>query len=238
MNIIDKGTISSVLRNNQITPIAHNKAINDLNKTSNDLLQKKDEYKEIKGPNHLKIIPSSGVIYKNSENKKTGDDIYKNKKEKMSYKEYILLRKKYMETENNNGYYSTLIVSQIKEDKKSIESIKKEEKKNIRSKSKGDKIKNYNDNILTNHKKELKETKKLYDINFDENGNEVINENLFKYRKNEYKPMRKTFTGNFYQRKGSQQKDKKLETFYNFNNKFNNNAYKSYYDGFKKDKKK
>ena len=50
--------------------------------------------------------------------------------------------------------------------------------------------------------------------------------------------MRKTFTGNFYQRKGSQQKDKKLETFYNLNNKFNNNAYKSYYDGFKKDKKK
>ncbi len=32
------------------------------------------------GPNHLKIIPSSGVIYKNSKNSKTGNDIYAQEK--------------------------------------------------------------------------------------------------------------------------------------------------------------
>ena len=86
------------------------------------------------------------------------------------------------------------------------------------------------------------ETKILYKTNLDENGKEVLNENLFKYRKKEFsnKQMRKTFTGNFYQRRGSQPKDKKGETFYNYSNKysnnktnFNNNAFKSYYGGFK-----
>ena len=54
------------------------------------------------GPNHLKIIPSSGVIYKNSKNSKTGNDIYKSKKGRMSYKEYVMLRKKYMEQNVND----------------------------------------------------------------------------------------------------------------------------------------
>ena len=188
----------------------------------------------IKGPNHLKIIPSSGVIYKNSENEKEGDDVYKNKNGRMSYKEYILLRKKYMETE---------IKYKNEKDKEQINNKKNDDKKYKRSKSKSDKIRNYNLNSeknekeLMNYKKETKEIKNLYETNLDEHGNEVLNENLFKFRKNEYKSMRKTFTGQFYQRKGSQQKDKKGETFYIFNNnnrnKNINNAYNSYYGGFK-----
>lgn len=188
----------------------------------------------IKGPNHLKIIPSSGVIYKNSENEKEGDDVYKNKNGRMSYKEYILLRKKYMETE---------IMYKNEKDKEQINNKKNDDKKYKRSKSKSDKVRNYNFNSeknekeLINYKKETKEIKNLYETNLDEHGNEVLNENLFKFRKNEYKSMRKTFTGQFYQRKGSQQKDKKGETFYNFNNnnrnKNINNAYNSYYGGFK-----
>ena len=66
------------------------------------------------GPNHLKIIPSSGVIYKNSKNSKTGNDIYKSKKGRMSYKEYVMLRKKYMEpnvndTSKENTMYNVYI---------------------------------------------------------------------------------------------------------------------------------
>ena len=237
-------------------PIAYNKIIenkntniNINNKYSNDSQKTfENDNKGIKGPNHLKIIPSSGVIYKNSENKKEGNDVYKNKTGRMSYKEYILLRKKYMEIEdnNNNGQISISSVHINEEDKRPKVNKQKEDKKEIRSKSKIDKIKKYNHNTfnyensaneITNLKKEIKETKKLFETNLDEFGNEVLNENLFKYRKTEYKPMRKTFTGNFFQRKGSQQKDKKGETFYNpknnFNNKNNNVAYKSYYGGFK-----
>ena len=230
-------------------PIDHNKIIEnktiDKYKYSNDSKKnyENDNNKGIKGPNHLKIIPSSGVIYKNSENKKEGDDIYKNKNGRMSYKEYILLRKKYMEIEDNNEQINSVQI--IEEDKRQKKNKKKEDKKEIRSKSKSDKIKNYEynkfnyektGNEFINVKKEIKETQKLFETNLDEFGNEVLNENLFKYRKTEYKPMRKTFTGNFFQRKGSQQKDKNRETFYNFNNnntKNNNNAYKSYYGGFK-----
>ena len=232
-------------------PIDYNKVIENKttdikNKYSNDSQKKyeNDNNKGLKGPNHLKIIPSSGVIYKNSENKKEGDDIYKNKNGRMSYKEYILLRKKYMEKEDNNDQINSVQI--IEEDKRQKIIKKKENKKEIRSKSKSDKIKNFeykkfnyekSDNEFINVKNEMKETKKLFETNLDEFGNEVLNENLFKYRKTEYKPMRKTFTGNFFQRKGSQQKDKKGETFYNpknnFNNKNSNIAYKSYYGGFK-----
>ena len=232
-------------------PIDYNKVIENKttdikNKYSNDSQKKyeNDNNKGLKGPNHLKIIPSSGVIYKNSENKKEGDDIYKNKNGRMSYKEYILLRKKYMEIEDNNAQINSVQI--IEEDKRQKIIKKNENKKEIRSKSKSDKIKNFeykkfnyekSDNEFINVKNEMKETKKLFETNLDEFGNEVLNENLFKYRKTEYKPMRKTFTGNFFQRKGSQQKDKKGETFYNpknnFNNKNSNIAYKSYYGGFK-----
>ena len=232
-------------------PIDYNKVIENKttdikNKYSNDSQKnyENDNNKGLKGPNHLKIIPSSGVIYKNSENKKEGDDIYKNKNGRMSYKEYILLRKKYMEKEDNNEQINSVQI--IEEDKRQKIIKKKENKKEIRSKSKSDKIKNYeykkfnyekSDNEFINVKNEMKETKKLFETNLDEFGNEVLNENLFKYRKTEYRPMRKTFTGNFFQRKGSQQKDKKGETFYNpknnFNNKNSNIAYKSYYGGFK-----
>ena len=233
-------------------PIAYNKIIENKNtfidnKYSNDSQKTfENDNKGMKGPNHLKIIPSSGVIYKNSENKKEGNDIYKNKTGRMSYKEYMLLRKKYMEIEdnNNNGQINISSVHINEEDKRPKVNKQKEDKKEIRSKSKIDKIKKYNHNTfnyensaneITNLKK--KETKKLFETNLDEFGNEVLNENLFKYRKTEYKPMRKTFTGNFFQRKGSQQKDKKGETFYNpknnFNNKNSNIAYKSYYGGFK-----
>ena len=77
--------------------VIENKTIDIKNKYSNDPqknYENDNNNKGLKGPNHLKIIPSSGVIYKNSENKKEGDDIYKNKNGRMSYKEYILLRKK------------------------------------------------------------------------------------------------------------------------------------------------
>ena len=253
MNIVDKGTISSGFRNKQITPIDNNKMVekkstNDKAQTLNNFQKRyENDNSEIKGLNHLKIIPSSGVIYKISENKKTGDEIYKNKNGRMSYKEYILLRNKHMETDyNNNEKTNRTYINQNEEDKKQIKKKKKDDKKDIRSKSKSDKIRNYDfnniyqENIekdLISYQKESQETKKLYETNLDDNGNEVLNENLFKLRKNEYKSMRKTFTGQFYQRKGSQQKDKKRETFYNFNynykNKNINNAYNSHYGGFK-----
>ena len=161
----------------------------------------------------------------------------------MSYKEYILLKKKYMETEPYNNTDNKNISININQEEQKID-IKhniKEDKAKIRSKSKGEKIRKYNFQDNTDNNNELKETKKLLNTNLDERGNEVLNENLFKYRQNEYKPMRKTFTGKFFQKKSSQQKDIKRETFYNFNNKFNSNnglnfnnhAYKSYYGGFK-----
>ena len=168
----------------------------------------------------------------------------------MSYKEYILLKKKYMETEvyNNNNSKNISVNINQEERKINIKNNPKDDKIKIRSKSKSEKVRKYNfqddtDNYteLNNYEEKVKERKKLLNTNLDERGNEVLNENLFKYRKNEYKSMRKTFTGKFFQKKGSQQKDIKRETFYNFNNKFNNNnglnfnnhAYKSYYGGFK-----
>ena len=69
------------------------------------------------GPNHLKIIPSSGVIYKNSKNSKTGNDIYKSKKGRMSYKEYVMLRKKYMEPNVNDTSKENGIIDIIHESK-------------------------------------------------------------------------------------------------------------------------
>ena len=150
----------------------------------------------------MKIIPSSGVIYKNSENKRIGDEIYRNKKGRMSYKEYILLKRQYMNIEQNNSIKNKTINDNISESKES--NIKKEDKIKIRSKSKCDKIrinntKENNKEIKRNVKKEEKKNK-----NFDENGIEVLNENLFKNRK-EYKPLRKTFTGTFFRKKINQQ---------------------------------
>ena len=92
----------------------------------------------------------------------------------------------------------------------------------IRSKSKADKVRkcNYKENNTSidnfepkEYEEKTTETKILYKTNLDENGKEVLNENLFKYRKKEFsnKQMRKTFTGNFYQRRGSQPKDNKQE---------------------------
>ena len=149
----------------------------------------------------MKIIPSSGVIFKNSENKRIGDEIYRNKKGRMSYKEYILLKKQYMNIEQNNNIKNKTF-NNIIEEKES--DIKKENKIKIRSKSKCDKIRNNNikNNIKDNIKNVKKEEKK--NKNFDENGNEVLNENLFKNRK-EYKPLRKTFTGTFFRKKINQQ---------------------------------
>ena len=158
------------------------------------------------GPNHLKIIPSSGVIYKNSKNSKTGNDIYKSKKGRMSYKEYVMLRKKYMEPNVNDTSKENTMYNVYP---------KKEEN-------------------VKNNNTEISSKTMLYNTNKDENGKEVLNENLFKNRQ-----MRKTFTGKFYQRKGSQYKEKKGEAIYNNNYyKFNTNiAYKSYYNGFMKNKK-
>ena len=167
----------------------------------------------------------------------------------MSYKEYILLRKKYMETDYNNSKVHNNTVNTFKnvdEQKEKVKNKNEDDKKNLRSKSKTNTARNFkfkefnsenHENELIKIEKEIEKEKKLYKTNLDENGKEVLNENLFKYRKNEYKPMRKTFTGNFFQKKGSQQKDKKGEILFNYNNnindKKNNNAYKSYYGGFK-----
>ena len=200
-NIVEKGTISSGIKNNQILSIEKNDIIPNSNIKPNNI-SKMDNNKEIKGPNHLKIIPSSGVIYKNSENKRIGDEIYRNKKGRMSYKEYILLKRQYMNIEQNNSIKNKTINDNISESKES--NIKKEDKIKIRSKSKCDKIrinntKENNKDIKRNVKKEEKKNK-----NFDENGIEVLNENLFKNRK-EYKPLRKTFTGTFFRKKINQQ---------------------------------
>ena len=212
-NIVEKGTISSGIKNNQILSIEKNDIIPNSNIKPNNI-SKMDNNKEIKGPNHLKIIPSSGVIYKNSENKRIGDEIYRNKKGRMSYKEYILLKRQYMNIEQNNNTKNKTF-NNISESKES--DIKKEDKIKIRSKSKCDKIRNNNnkDNIKGNIKNVKKEEKK--NKNFDENGIEVLNENLFKNRK-EFKPLRKTFTGRFFKTK-----DK-------FNN--NNKGYKTNYGNF------
>ena len=141
------------------------------------------------------------MIYKNSENKKIGDEIYRNKTGKMSYKEYFLMKKQYMNqnmhTEQNIRRKSNILNNHS--EKKELD-LKKEDKIKIRSKSRYDKIRNYNikDNI-TNVKKEEKKNK-----NYDENGVEVLNENLFKNRK-EYRKFRKTFTGKFFRPKVNQQ---------------------------------
>ena len=199
-NIVEKGTISSGIKNNQILSIEKNDITPNSNIKPNNI-SKMDNNKEIKGPNHLKIIPSSGVIYKNSENKRIGDEIYRNKKGRMSYKEYILLKRQYMNIEQNNNTKNKTF-NNISESKES--DIKKDDKIKIRSKSKCDKIRNNNnkDNIKGNIKNVKKEEKK--NKNFDENGIEVLNENLFKNRK-EYKPLRKTFTGTFFRKKINQQ---------------------------------
>ena len=169
----------------------------------------------------------------------------------MTYKEYILLRKKYMGTEpndnkdiKNNTMYN--VYPKNEEEKKQPIKVKNEEKNNkYRSKSKGDKIKNYfwdGKDKQETKVEEVKGYKTLYETNLDENGKEVLNENLFKNRQIEYKAMRKTFTGKFMTNR-NQRKDIKGETLSNFNNKFTNNgldfnnknkAYKSYYGGYRK----
>ena len=128
-NIVEKGTISSGIKNNQILSIEKNDIIPNSNIKPNNI-SKMDNNKEIKGPNHLKIIPSSGVIYKNSENKRIGDEIYRNKKGRMSYKEYILLKRQYMNIEQNNNTKNKTF-NNISESKES--DIKKEDKIKIRS---------------------------------------------------------------------------------------------------------
>jgi len=177
------------------------------------------------GPNHLKIIPSSGVIYKNSKNSKTGNDIYKSKKGRMSYKEYVMLRKKYMEPNVNDTSKENTMYNVYPKKEENVKNNNINDINNKRSKS----IK-YKENNNT----EISSKTMLYNTNKDENGKDVLNENLFKNRQ-----MRKTFTGKFYQRKGSQYKEKKGEAIYNNNYyKFNTNiAYKSYYNGFMKNKK-
>ena len=173
----------------------------------------------------------------------------------MTYKEYISLRKKYMGTEINDdkAQNNTMYNIYPKKEEEKIQPIRmrNEEKLNkFRSKSKGDKIKNYywggRDDQDSKAMEETKGYKTLYETNFDENGKEVLNENLFKNRQIEYKAMRKTFTGKFLPNKGNPKKDIKGDTLYNFNNKFNSNngldfnkkAYKSYYGNFRKNNDK
>ena len=167
----------------------------------------------------------------------------------MTYKEYISLRKKYMGTESNND--STLqnntmynIYPKNEEEKKQPIPIKNEETNKFRSKSKHDKIRNYYLGGDTKEYKIIEETKgnkTPYEMNFDENGNEVLNENLFRNKQIEYKTMRKTYTGKFLPNRGNKKNDIKRETMFNFNSKYNSNngldmnnrGHKSYYGGFR-----
>ena len=174
----------------------------------------------------------------------------------MTYKEYVLMRKKYMGTEasNENSFHNNTMINiypKNEEEKKQTYINKDKEKKNkIRSKSKKDIVKNYYWDVENQDSKvpeESKEYKNTYETNYDENGNEVLNENLFRNRQVEYKTMRKTYTGKFLPNKGKQVKDIKGETMYNFNNNINNNnngldfkskGHRSYYGGFRKSNSK
>ena len=262
VNIIDKGTISSAFRTNQISPLESNKVIKNTSNNNDNNLSSITVYSstnilennDFTGPNHLKIIPVSGVIFKKVGNQKTGNENYKNKNGRMTYKEYILLRKKYMGDEiknkaQNNTMYN--VYPKNEEEEKQPKTIKNEDKLNkVRSKSKSDKIRNYYLSTRDNQEtkvEEFKGFKALYETNLDENGKEVLNENLFRNRQIENKTMRKTFTGKFLPNRGNSKKDAKRETFYNFDNKYNinkgldsnnNKAYKSYYGGFRKKNEK
>ena len=96
-------------------------------------------------------------------------------------------------------------------------------------------------NINWNQEEEIKGNRNGY--NLDENGKEVLNENLFRNTTmKEFKAMRNTYSNKFIpNRGGSKKKDSKAGTMYNFhkanhsnNNIFLSNAGKSYYNGFKK----
>ena len=168
----------------------------------------------------------------------------------MTYKEYISLRKKYMGDNNTSEIHNnTVNYRENEEEKKNY--MFEERINKIRSKSKNEKIRSKTKN---EEDSKVKEMSNKYDTNLDENGNEVLNENLFKNRQIEYKKMRKTFTGKFLSNKvisnnnnaknHNIKRDKKVETAYNFNNRankaigldFNKQACKSYYGGFRKRK--
>lgn len=171
----------------------------------------------------------------------------------MTYKEYISLRKKYMGSDAINDdksihNYTMYNVYPKNEEEKRLTIVEKNINK-FRSKSKHDKIKNFylgNDTKEYLINEETKGYKTPYEMNYDENGNEVLNENIFKNKQIEYKTMRKTFTGKFLPNRGAQKNDIKRETMYNFNNKFNRNngldfnnrGHKSYYGGFRKNNDK
>ena len=107
---MDKGTISSAFRSNQINSIESNKIIKNSINVDNNYPQNEssitvytntstiNNISSMTGPNHLKIIPSLGVIIKNVGNAKMGNENYINKNGRMTYKEFLSLRKKYMGT--------------------------------------------------------------------------------------------------------------------------------------------
>ena len=100
---------------------------------------------------------------------------------------------------HNNTMYN--VFPKNEEEKKQPIKIKDEEKINhFRSKSKHNKVRNYflGDNQDFKVLEETNDHNTIYNINYDENGQEVLNENLFKNRGIEYKTMRKTYTGEFY----------------------------------------
>jgi palmitoyltransferase len=94
------------------------------------------------------LMPSSNRVENNNINDETGNDNYKNRNGRMTYKEYISLRKKYMGTEINDdkAQNNTMYNIYPKKEEEKIQPIpmRNEEKLNkFRSKSKGDKKKNY-----------------------------------------------------------------------------------------------
>lgn len=176
----------------------------------------------------------------------------------MTYKEYLLLRKKYMETEVNTDssfQNNTMFNIYPKDEEEKRPPIRKEEENEninkIRSKSKTDKVRNFywgekENKLDPKENEEAKGYKTLYNTHYDEKGNEVLNENLFKNKQVEYKTMRKTYTGKFLPHRGHSKNDIKRETMFNFNNnfnknnglEFNNKAHKSYYGGFRRNNNK
>lgn len=158
----------------------------------------------------------------------------------MSVREYEILRKKYMGDEpvskiNDNSMFN--IYPKVEEEKgNTVKIITDYGKKNVNS----NKTLTVNNNYNWNKLEEIKGVNS--DYNLDENGNEVLNENLFRNTTmKDFKSMRSTYSNKFIAKKSSKSKDKKGATMYNFHKKSSNNinninsaAGRSYYGGFKK----
>lgn len=170
------------------------------------------------------------------------------KGDRITVKEYEILRKKYMGTESvpkvtDNSMYN--IRPKLEEEKgypmKFINEINNKKNSNKNNNKNAIGVPNSINRVPD---EEIKGNNNN-GYNLDENGKEVLNENLFRNTTNkEFKAMRNTYSNKFIPvRGGSKKKDSKAGTMYNFhkpnqsnsnNNIFFSKAGKSYYNGFKK----